>query len=736
MPNKARPFSARLVLAALAVVPGLLLGAEEGPPSYVFAPGTFLTYSIDLRTEARDDPARLDLVTPLTSRLTLRLYVIGHTPEGASILAATTRLEKAEVAGELDQAADREAWTSFKKWTETMARDEVASLILDRWGNLIAGRWPWPEATCYNIPRLLADLSTRPDLGPGHPAGRFRASPSPAGRAPFAGRECLVFRSSGPTLKLNLYLDAASFLPAGLEAEYGYQTFRTILLNKLRLTLQDVRADVPADAFLDDPMMAAGVIQARILGGQELPGPDLINTCLTAGQARLRKIAAAALARAGLPAGVDLARARRDPEEIVRFNIAKAEFLHLGERRGLEAFREDGSPELRERAAALLSGGGRLSDDERRLVDGLSTGAVPPEGRSESATYALARKALAGRKASYIFAGPRPFAFVSGLEAQRLFHCNVHLPEDFDPAESWPVIIQLSGGNGYSESAFLRARTLVPDHYILVEPDADYGLWWEADQIRMFDDLLRFIGTGFPVDPDRIYLQGFSNGGVAAFLYGARHADRFAAVAALEGYFMSAADPRRLETELALNFRTTPLLIMHGERDMTISPALDRQLAEFLRQNGIRHRYLELPGVGHQVSFLTVPEDVLRFFRKEKREPAPADVTLIAAEMRYNRHSWVRVDEKVRTGERAKVTAALKKGRIIVKTENVGVLSLLLSDGQYAPGRPLDIVVNGRVVHSGPLTLDPAVLAEALRTEIDPARVYGVKLTFSLGAEQ
>ena len=297
-------------------------------------------------------------------------------------------------------------------------------------------------------------------------------------------------------------------------------------------------------------------------------------------------------------------------------------------------------------------------------------------------------------------------------------------------------MIQLSGGNGYSESAFLRARTLVPDHYILVEPDADYGLWWEADQMRMFDDLVEFIVRSFPADPDRIYLQGFSNGGIAAYLYGARHADRFAAVAALEGYFMSAADPRKVETELALNFRTTPLLIMHGARDMTISPALDRQLVEFLRQNGIPHRYLELPGVGHQVSFMTVPEDVLRFFGQEKRKAPPNEVTLIVDEMRYNRHSWVRVEEKVRPDERAKLNAAVKKDRIVVKAANVKVLSLLLSDGQYAEGRPIEIVINGRVVRSGPLALDPAVLAEALRTETDPARLYGVKLTFSLAEEQ
>ncbi|MDH4198629.1 MAG: hypothetical protein OEW05_14535, partial [Candidatus Aminicenantes bacterium] len=675
-----------------------------------------------------------DLVIPLTSRLTLRLYVVGRTPDGSAILAAAMRLEKAEIAGQAETAAaGRESWRDYKKWTETMARDEVASLVLDRWGNLVAGRWPWPEATCYNIPRLLANVSTRPDLGRGNPAGRFRASPRPVGRAIFEGRDSLILHSSGPYLNIKLYVDITASLPAGLEAEYGYQTFRTVLLNKLRLTLNDVRPDVPVGAFVDDPVMAAGIVQACALSGRGLPDADLITACLSAEDARPRKIAAAALAVSGIPTGVDLERAKRDKDEVVRFNIAKAEFRHLGQHEGLEKFLKSGSPELRERAAALLAGG-RTSD--ARLFEGLLAGTVPPELGSESEVYALARKALAWPRTPHLFAGPRPFAFVSGVTAQRLFHCNVNLPDDFDPAESWPVMIQLSGGNGYSESAFLRARTLVPDHYILVEPDADYGLWWEADQMRMFDDLVEFIVRSFPADPDRIYLQGFSNGGIAAYLYGARHADRFAAVAALEGYFMSAADPRKVETELALNFRTTPLLIMHGARDMTISPALDRQLVEFLRQNGIPHRYLELPGVGHQVSFMTVPEDVLRFFGQEKRKAPPNEVTLIVDEMRYNRHSWVRVEEKVRPDERAKLNAAVKKDRIVVKAANVKVLSLLLSDGQYAEGRPIEIVINGRVVRSGPLALDPAVLAEALRTETDPARLYGVKLTFSLAEEQ
>ncbi len=724
-------------ILALVMFPAFPLGAEDEPPAYVFAPETLLTYAIDLRTEAHDDPARLDLFIPLASRLTLRLYIVGHTPDGSAVVAAATRLESAGIAGQAETAApDRQAWRDYKKWTETMPRDEVASLILDRWGNLRAGRWPWPAATCYNIPRLLAGFSTRPDLGQGHPAGRFRASPRPAGRAVVEGRDCVVLRSSGPILNLSLSIDVASSLPVGLEAEYGYQTFRTILVNKLRIILREVRRGLPAGTFADDPVMAAAVVQACALSRRELPGADLVNACLTADDPRLRKIAAAALSLSSVPDGVELEPAKRDREEVVRFNIAKAEFRHLGRREGLEVFCRSGSAELRERADALLAGDRALANSEEALYERLSAAAVPPELGSERAVYALARRGLAAAKTPYHFAGPRPFALVSGVAAQRLFHCNVHLPEDFDPAESWPVMIQLSGGNGYSESAFLRARSLLPDHYILVEPDADHGLWWEPDQLRMFDDLLEFIVRSFPVDHDRVYLQGFSNGGIAAYIYGARQADRFAAVAALEGYFMSAADPRRLETELALNMRTTPLLIIHGARDTTISPALDRQLAEFLRLNGIPHRYIELPGVGHQVSFMTVPEDVLRFVRKEKRKAPPTEVTLIVDDVRHNRHSWVRVEEKVRPGERAKVNAEVKKDRVVVKAENVKSLSLLLNDGQYSAGRPLEVIVNGRVVYSGAPVLDPAVLAEALRVETDPARVYGVRLTFTLAGEQ
>jgi hypothetical protein len=261
-------------------------------------------------------------------------------------------------------------------------------------------------------------------------------------------------------------------------------------------------------------------------------------------------------------------------------------------------------------------------------------------------------------------------------------------------------------------------------------------MWWEPDQFLMFDDLLKRVIQDYSVDQDRVYLQGFSNGGIATYLFGYSHPDRFAAVASLMGYSMFPREEKEVETEMSLNMLNTPLLIIHGDRDRVISIEPDRMLVGFLRANDIPHRFIEVSGGVHNISFENFHKDIMNFFRKNKRNPAPSKINLIVDNPKYNRNFWISVDAKLDPQKRARLKAQRKGNILVLETKNVKTLSLLLNDWLYKEGNEYEVIVNDKSVFRGKLQADVHALKESLENELDPARLYGIKLTFDVAEKE
>jgi hypothetical protein len=200
----------------------------------------------------------------------------------------------------------------------------------------------------------------------------------------------------------------------------------------------------------------------------------------------------------------------------------------------------------------------------------------------------------------------------------------------------------------------------------------------------------------------------------------------------MEGISRLSDGSRGVETEMSLNMRNSPILILHGDRDNVIPIEPNRKLVDFLSRNRIPHKFIELRGVGHSVSFGSYHKKVMDFFQRHKRNPAPQKLNLVVDDMRYNRNFWVRVDEKRDPKERARVEAEIKKDQFILKTKNVKKISLLLNDFHYDHSTFYEVKVNNKIVFQGSLKLDPEILLESLNTEKDVARLYGVRFSFDI----
>lgn len=115
-----------------------------------------------------------------------------------------------------------------------------------------------------------------------------------------------------------------------------------------------------------------------------------------------------------------------------------------------------------------------------------------------------------------------------------------------------------------------------------------------AARLREFVDHAR---KAYPVDPDRVVVGGFSQGGVMTYDLVLRQPERFSGLAALSTWMPPPLvedipnDPRHEEF---------PVLVIHGTEDQMVDVERARTTRELLRPLGVRLQYREFP-MGHEI---------------------------------------------------------------------------------------------------------------------------------------
>jgi predicted peptidase len=118
----------------------------------------------------------------------------------------------------------------------------------------------------------------------------------------------------------------------------------------------------------------------------------------------------------------------------------------------------------------------------------------------------------------------------------------------------------------------------------------DLSRFQESDASRLTVALINELLARHPIDPERVYVMGFSMGGSGVWDMLMRHPGVFAAGIPITGV----GDVSRANL-----LADTPIWAFHGELDR-VSPAENgRRMFDALRKHGDRARYTEYQGVGH-----------------------------------------------------------------------------------------------------------------------------------------
>jgi phospholipase/carboxylesterase len=172
---------------------------------------------------------------------------------------------------------------------------------------------------------------------------------------------------------------------------------------------------------------------------------------------------------------------------------------------------------------------------------------------------------------------------------------SVYVPEHYDAARTWPVIVALHGGSGNGRDfLWTWVRNAKARGYLVVAPTAVGSTWSEGDAHGLLE-ILDWLAARYTIARDRILLTGLSDGGTFTLVYGLAYRDRFRALAPLCGVF----HPVNAANGNLERARDVPIYLVHGARDFLFPVSYAHLTRDVLVQAGADLCYRELPDLSH-----------------------------------------------------------------------------------------------------------------------------------------
>ena len=302
------------------------------------------------------------------------------------------------------------------------------------------------------------------------------------------------------------------------------------------------------------------------------------------------------------------------------------------------------------------------------------------------------------------------------------------------PAQGRSLFLSLHGGGNADPSVndeqWRNQQTLYqPAEGIYLCPRAPtdtWNLWHEAHIDPMFERLIANLIVLEEVNPDRVYVMGYSAGGDGVYQLGPRMADAWAAAAAMAGH-PNDAQPYSL--------RNIGFTIHVGALDTSydrnlVAQQWSDQLDALEREDpgGYPHVVQIHAGKPHWMDL----EDAVAvpWMAGFTRSPNPATVVWYQDDVPHNRFYWLAVDA-TKAKAKTKVRATVTGQRIALESTDVASIKVRLSDSMLDLDLPVTITANGAERWNAQVTRTIALLARTLEERGDPRMVWSAEVPIS-----
>ncbi len=270
------------------------------------------------------------------------------------------------------------------------------------------------------------------------------------------------------------------------------------------------------------------------------------------------------------------------------------------------------------------------------------------------------------------------------------------------PANGWPLFIAMHGGGGapkeVNDSQWKHMQIYYKDHpeaggylYLALRaPNDSWNGFYDDYVYPLIDNLVRQFRLFGDIDPDKVFIMGYSHGGYGAYAIGPKMPDRFAAIHASAA---AATDGESTPKTL----RTTQFTAMVGELD-TLYGRCERNQRFQAEVEQLRAGRTDIypvtvtivAGNGHT----GLPDrDKIKDLYPTVRNPVPQEVSWLMTDSVVQDFFWLRVPQPAKQQE---IFATCRNNRFAIKaSENLSAATLWLDSRLIDFNQPVHIEVNG-----------------------------------------
>ncbi len=300
------------------------------------------------------------------------------------------------------------------------------------------------------------------------------------------------------------------------------------------------------------------------------------------------------------------------------------------------------------------------------------------------------------------------------------------------PKTGRSLYLSLHGGGGapkaVNDSQWNNQKRLYrPAEGVYLAPRAPTNTWnlWHQGHIDpLFDRLIENLVIFEDVDPDKVYLMGYSAGGDGVYQVAPRMADRLAAAAMMAGHPNDSSP---------LSLRNIGFTIHVGGRDSAynrnkVAAAWGRQL-ESLRKgdpSGYNHLVKIYPDKGHWMDLRDAA--AVPWMAKFRRNLRPTRIVWHQDDVTHSRFYWLAVENNQRKG-RSTVIASREGQTIRIQPGPIRKLSIRLDDQMVDLDKPVRVFSGKTKLHEGRLARTLSTLATTLAERGDPRGVFAAELS-------
>ena len=288
-------------------------------------------------------------------------------------------------------------------------------------------------------------------------------------------------------------------------------------------------------------------------------------------------------------------------------------------------------------------------------------------------------------------------------------------------------------GNVNDDQWRITAGLYEPDEGIYVAPRAPTNTWnlWHRDHIDpLFQRLIENYVICRNVNPNRVYLMGYSAGGDGVYQLAPRMADRWAAAAMIAGHPNDASP---------VGLRNIGFGIFMGANDSAFGRNQKaREWETRLRdlgnadRGGYSHWVRIYPNKGHQLGGLDL--ESLPWMKNYVRNPWPDRIEWRQDNITHNRFYWLAVPPGV-AARRQRVSAWVENQTIHIQATGLANQQLLLrlSDNLIDLDAAISVYINGHLVHEGTVDRSVEIIKRSLHERADPASIATSEISLTVG---